>query len=644
MKKTVITLALALVFTALQAQKKNIVGFWHYDGKMLEFTNNQVGRYGEDKEDYLDYKIVGNKIVTEKETLKFKWQGKNRIIITDKRGKEEVVFQRIIPSKNKILKRGIYYITAENGYCYFNFQDNFNVEFGNRGSVSTLKYLVDGTKLYLINYGYYATLEIVDSETFKGTVEYDEDDLFKLVTPEEFKEKNRFGEILGAYYNKEWDEVIELAQQAIAKNPNDERYYSILGEIYLVQGDYQQAIDISNRFLQINPQDVNILGNLSFYYLFVKDYKTAEQMARKALDIDETQLWIRANLATALLFQDQYETAESIFLELKDEYCFDYEYKTCAGAWLEDFDKLEEAGAIPESQTQNVRKLRKILDEDWEWRRRQSASLTDEQEQKIIEVTKIWFEETFKTGINRIMQVSDVPFAFDKKRVITTTDELRQSYLELFEEVRREKIPEYKIDIWDYDCTILWGYVPLNFVKVAVNYDINNYDDFSTIIVCVLMRDNTYKVVGFDATDEVYAIQAVAFDDDDDLQPTAVTYDEIERNMKVIPVSDGENLKVLEGREFPCIVVQFRGSSTYFEIKRREGHYIIWGKKYKTINDGVADYLKNDFFKGFFNDKKQLEKVWKTFVKNGGLQQVIDFVNEIIDDEFLDSPFNDTYG
>lgn len=119
--------------------------------------------------------------------------------------------------------------------------------------------------------------------------------------------------------------------------------------------------------------------------------------------------------------------------------------------------------------------------------------------------------------------------------------------------------------------------------------------------------------------------------------------DEMERKKIIIPLLN-ENLEIREGGEFPCIVHQFRGSSSYFEIKRRDGKYIIWGKKYDTINEGIEDYLKNDFFKNFYTDEQQWEQVWESFVRDGGLQQAIDFINEIIDDEFLDSPFNEIYG
>ena len=119
--------------------------------------------------------------------------------------------------------------------------------------------------------------------------------------------------------------------------------------------------------------------------------------------------------------------------------------------------------------------------------------------------------------------------------------------------------------------------------------------------------------------------------------------DEIETRRITIPLLD-DQLEIREGGEFPCIVHQLRGSSSYFEIKRQEGKYIIWDIKYDSINEGVESYLKNDFFKGSYKDDEQRIQVWESFVRDGGLQKVLDFVNEIIDDEFLESPLNEIYG
>jgi hypothetical protein len=124
---------------------------------------------------------------------------------------------------------------------------------------------------------------------------------------------------------------------------------------------------------------------------------------------------------------------------------------------------------------------------------------------------------------------------------------------------------------------------------------------------------------------------------------TGKLIDETERKKIIIPLIDDE-LEIIEGWEFPCIVHTLWGNSSYFEIKRRDGKYVIWDRKYRTINEGIEDYLQNDFFRRFYTDNEQWKKVWEMFVKDGSLQKVIDFINEIIDDEFLNSPYNETYG
>jgi len=156
--------------------------------------------------------------------------------------------------------------------------------------------------------------------------------------------------------------AIELLEQGLKAMPEEKAFfYRYLSQIYSKQGDYEQAINMSNQSLQVNPQDVDSHGNLSFYYLFVKDYEKAEQSAITGLSIDSTKVWIKANLATAMLLQNRYKEAEKIFLELKGKTCFDSDGRTCVEAWLDDFERLEKANAIPEHQKENVEKIRQLL-------------------------------------------------------------------------------------------------------------------------------------------------------------------------------------------------------------------------------------------------------------------------------------------
>ncbi len=105
------------------------------------------------------------------------------------------------------------------------------------------------------------------------------------------------------------------------------------------------------------------------------------------------------------------------------------------------------------------------------------------------------------------------------------------------------------------------------------------------------------------------------------------------------------------GDDFYCIGIRFsdnslnRGCGTYIEIKQRDGSFLLYpeGKRYATIDDAIKDFLE-DLVRRHYDNKKQGKKVWAAFVKEGGLQQFIDFAGKVIDDEFLNTPFNDIYG
>ena len=130
--------------------------------------------------------------------------------------------------------------------------------------------------------------------------------------------------------------------------------------------------------------------------------------------------------------------------------------------------------------------------------------------------------------------------------------------------------------------------------------------------------------------------------------------EEYEAGRSIIFTVLGEDieLEISEGVDFPCIGISFgdnnlnMGFGTYMEVKKQGKYYLIEDKKYTNMNKGIEKYLKK-LFTDFYereHEKKRGKKVWKAFIKDGGLQKFIDFANEIIDDEFLNSPFNEIYG
>jgi tetratricopeptide (TPR) repeat protein len=166
---------------------------------------------------------------------------------------------------------------------------------------------------------------------------------------------------LGHAYRKKGDlnAAEKILQEAINLGAVQPLTYNNLASIYFDRRNYAQAINVLEQYLQANPENAEVYGNLSYYYIFTKEYEKSEQAARKGLSIDCTQNWIGGNLAPALLFQGRYEEAEETFLKLVGIMCFDG--VSCAKACLDDFDEFEKAGVIPESQKENVEKIRRLL-------------------------------------------------------------------------------------------------------------------------------------------------------------------------------------------------------------------------------------------------------------------------------------------
>jgi len=130
--------------------------------------------------------------------------------------------------------------------------------------------------------------------------------------------------------------------------------------------EYEEALDIFIKFAAESPKVyltdvIRILKNLSRCYLFVKKYAQSEQSVCETLELDSAQTEAKANLAHALLFQNRFSEAEVIYKELSRTIKADNE--TYTKMLLENFDELEEAGAIPEERQTDVEKIRKMLRE-----------------------------------------------------------------------------------------------------------------------------------------------------------------------------------------------------------------------------------------------------------------------------------------
>jgi hypothetical protein len=86
------------------------------------------------------------------------------------------------------------------------------------------------------------------------------------------------------------------------------------------------------------------------------------------------------------------------------------------------------------------------------------------------------------------------------------------------------------------------------------------------------------------------------------------------------------------------------GSGTYFEVRKSGNFYIVDDRRYRNLKDGIEIYFRTQlqrFSNDYYGDKNVL---WLEFVKEGGLEFFMDILIDVIDDEFLNAPFNDSYG
>lgn len=124
-----------------------------------------------------------------------------------------------------------------------------------------------------------------------------------------------------------------------------------------------------------------------------------------------------------------------------------------------------------------------------------SSRLTEQQEAAVAEVVNSWFETAMQgKDLNRLMQLSAVPFTIDRGEVMATEDELRELFLDMFESKGQRAVPKYTFAIKKSTATLEKG----AFTKIAtVELELVDEDgDPVTILFYVQLEGNTCKVAG----------------------------------------------------------------------------------------------------------------------------------------------------
>jgi tetratricopeptide (TPR) repeat protein len=77
----------------------------------------------------------------------------------------------------------------------------------------------------------------------------------------------------------------EYYQRMVGAYPNDERAFTLLGNSYFGQQDYEEAIEQYNRAVEINPEFSQPYNQLGYSYRFLEDYASAEEAFQKYIEL-----------------------------------------------------------------------------------------------------------------------------------------------------------------------------------------------------------------------------------------------------------------------------------------------------------------------------------------------------------------------
>ena len=75
-------------------------------------------------------------------------------------------------------------------------------------------------------------------------------------------------------------------------------------------------------------------------------------------------------------------------------------------------------------------------------------------------------------------------------------------------------------------------------------------------------------------------------------------------------------------------------SGGIFEVRKLGDFFIINGKRYNNLNNGLKDYFKDHLERMFNNINSYTNILWPSFVEEGGLRFFIDVIQTFINDKY----------
>ena len=132
--------------------------------------------------------------------------------------------------------------------------------------------------------------------------------------PESSLAKNNLA-YLYAEMDKNIEEGIELAQEAIKDNENNSAYLDTLGWLYYRQGEFEKALEYLKKAVALSPDSAESQYHLGQVYLKLNDNGLPSDLGSSSADIDSSMIDKEQNLSYAILMQTILEAKEK-FLKM----------------------------------------------------------------------------------------------------------------------------------------------------------------------------------------------------------------------------------------------------------------------------------------------------------------------------------------
>jgi hypothetical protein len=695
MKKSILLLVLLAIIAGgcsvfksfTGARKQSIVGIWDFpDRRMLmQITETRMGKFwGEKPGD--EYRLEGNHIIISSDSnlkkMEYEMPGGNVLWLTD--GRREYVGRRleINPAENQSFETGKYSLDEDNRY-YFELTDGNNARFvESTKQVDTAKYLIHKTKLYFVHNGKYVLFEIKDSNTFQG------------LTP---------GEWEGLVFRREEDAGVSADEPEADENetgkavkytkPADDSSNRILikdvdndltADTVFFDSERKTIVCLLSRSnfkpvesLPVEEPDLIVIdeepngfsfanhwNSHGFYNYFCYDEATGRMRLR---EIEQCE-WINGSFRIQFLINFLLET------------------------WAYHDRKTNQYLPVPFTETDRqksavyLEEFNEKVDFDYEAEFNeglQSGSLKlPEPELTDIDgdtaADSVYFDTGNRTIVCKLSSLNFKPAVSGQAdvdaKIVRTADGFYlakydaedKSYVVSFRyepETKRIRLVQMEgiLDMKDkINAHSLLNLLTGEFTGVG-SYYWQTYELFGLPEISEKMPyPATYlEDFGTETVSDYEAMYMEIFNTRMEKEKIKNGHveklsDENEKEIEIAVLSGTVELECRLPDNFYCIGLglidkKFNISiGTYMEIKKQGNSYLRgWSdKKHATVHAAIEDFLQ-ELFKDFYageNEEKRGREAWRAFVEEGGLQRVFDFADEVIDETFLTSPWNEKYG